>query len=56
VIEERRDTISAILTSHLPIQDRHRYTDDPTIADAISDRPIHNAHRITLEEDPTRKK
>jgi hypothetical protein len=49
VIADRRGASSTILTSQLPIENWHEYIGDPTIADAILDRLIHNAHRINLK-------
>ncbi|MFC1708095.1 ATP-binding protein, partial [Planctomycetota bacterium] len=46
---------STIITSQLPIVKWHDHIGDPTIADAICDRLIHNAHRIDLKG-PSRRK
>src|SRR5215207_3700622 len=44
-----RDTNqSTIITSQLPPSKWHEYLGDPTVADAILDRLLHNAHRIVL--------
>ena len=40
----------------MPIEHWHETIGDPTLADAILDRLIHNAHTITLQGDPMRKK
>jgi DNA replication protein DnaC len=56
VIEDRHGTASTILTSQLPIENWHEHIGDPTIADAILDRLIHNAHRINLKGASMRKK
>jgi DNA replication protein DnaC len=56
VIEDRHGIASTILTSQLPIENWHEYIGDPTIADAILDRLIHNAHRINLKGGSMRKK
>jgi DNA replication protein DnaC len=56
VIEDRHDASSTILTSQLPIENWHEHIGDPTIADAILDRLIHNAHRINLKGGSMRKK
>ncbi|MBE3088392.1 MAG: ATP-binding protein [Chloroflexi bacterium] len=49
VIEERHGHASTIVTSQLPVDRWHQQIGDPTIADAILDRLIHNAHQINLK-------
>jgi DNA replication protein DnaC len=56
VIEERHGNASTIITSQLPIDNWHEHIGDPTIADAILDRLIHNAHKINLKGVSMRKK
>lgn len=57
VIEDRHGTASTIITSPLPVEKWHEMVGDPTIADALLDRLVHNAHRITLMgEESMRKK
>ena len=56
VIEDRHGTSSTLITSQLPIENWHEHIGDPTIADAILDRLIHNAHRINLKGGSMRKK
>jgi DNA replication protein DnaC len=56
VIEERHGATSTLVTSQLPIENWHDHIGDPTIADAIMDRLIHNAHRIQLKGGSMRKK
>ncbi|MDD4201062.1 MAG: IS21-like element helper ATPase IstB [Eubacteriales bacterium] len=48
VVEERHGHASTIVTSQLPVAHWHEQIGDPTIADAILDRLIHNAHKISL--------
>ena len=48
VVEERHGHASTIVTSQLPVEHWHEQIGDPTIADAILDRLIHNAHKINL--------
>jgi DNA replication protein DnaC len=43
------------ITSQVPIDQWHEVIADPTIADAVLDRLIHNAHRLTLKGDSMRK-
>jgi hypothetical protein len=49
-------TRSTILTSQLPISRWHEQIGDPTIADGILDRLVHNAHRIEMRGESMRKK
>ena len=56
VIEDRHGSGSTLITSQLPIENWHDHIGDPTIADAILDRLIHNAHRIQLKGGSMRKK
>jgi len=55
VIEDRAQLRSTIITSQLPIALWHEALGEPTIADAILDRLLHNAHRIELRGDSMRK-
>jgi DNA replication protein DnaC len=56
VVEERHGHASTIITSQLPVDHWHEQIGDPTIADAILDRLVHNAHKITLKGGSLRKK
>jgi len=56
VIEDRSTSGSTLITSQLPIEKWHDHIGDPTIADAILDRLVHNAHRIQLKGGSMRKK
>ncbi len=56
VIEERHGNASTLITSQLPVENWHDHIGDPTIAEAILDRLIHNAHRIQLKGGSMRKK
>jgi DNA replication protein DnaC len=55
VIEDRYGQRSTIITSQLPPSKWHDYLGDPTVADAILDRLLHNAHKIVLKG-PSRRK
>jgi DNA replication protein len=55
ILEDRHGRKSSIFVSQLPIISWHEVIGDPTIADAICDRIIHNAHRIELKGDSVRK-
>jgi len=48
VIEERHGLRSTIVSSQLPVKSWHKVIGEPTIADAILDRLVHNSHRIEL--------
>jgi DNA replication protein DnaC len=48
VIEDRAQRRSTIVTSQMPVKHWHEALGDATIADAILDRLVHNAHRIEL--------
>jgi DNA replication protein DnaC len=56
IIEDRHGTRSTLLTSQLPVEKWHDHVGDPTLADAICDRLLHNAHRIVLQGPSRRKK
>jgi DNA replication protein DnaC len=55
VIEDRHSLSSTIVATQLPIENWHDNIRDPTIADAILDRLIHNAHKINLKGESMRK-
>jgi DNA replication protein DnaC len=56
VIDDRVGTRSTIITSQLPLDLWHGYLNDPTLADAILDRLIHQAHKLALKGESLRKK
>jgi len=56
ICEDRYQTRSMILTSQLPVSRWHEQIGDPTVADGILDRLVHNAHRIEMHGDSMRKK
>ena len=56
ICEDRYQARSTILTSQLPVARWHEQIGDPTIADGILDRLVHNAHRIEMRGDSMRKK
>jgi DNA replication protein DnaC len=53
--DDRYQTRSMILTSQLPVARWHEQIGDPTVADGILDRLVHNAHRIEMKGDSMRK-
>lgn len=56
VLDDRHQLRSTIVTSQLPIKHWHETLGNPTIADAILDRLVHNAHKMQLKGDSLRKK
>ena len=55
VLDDRHGCSSTIVTSQLPVEHWHELIANPTIADAILDRLIHNAHRLILKGDSMQK-
>ncbi len=55
VLEDRYDTQATVVTSQLPFAKWHDWIGDPTIADAILDRLVHNAYKVELKG-PSRRK
>ena len=55
IIEKRSQSGSIVITSQLDVKDWHNYLAEPTVADAILDRIIHNSHRINLKGESMRK-
>lgn len=56
VLEDRYGRASTIITSQMPTKTWHDALHDPTIADAICDRVLHNAHLVELHGQSMRKK
>ena len=56
ICEDRYQMRSTILTSQLPVAQWHAQIGDPTLADSILDRLVHNAHRIEMQGESMRKK
>jgi DNA replication protein DnaC len=55
IVEDRYNAGSLIITSQVPVDRWHDIVGNPTLADAILDRFIHNAHRIELKGESLRK-
>ena len=55
VCDDRYQRRSLILTSQMPISHWHEQIGDPTLADSILDRILHNAYRIELKGESLRK-
>ncbi|WP_168859241.1 IS21-like element helper ATPase IstB [Bradyrhizobium brasilense] len=56
VLEDRHGRASTIVTSQLPVDTWHELIGDPTYADAVLDRLVHNAHRLQLAGESMRKR
>ena len=56
IMEDRHDRKSTIISSQLPVVRWHEVIGDPTIADAILDRIVHNSIRIEIKGGSMRKK
>jgi len=55
IMEDRHGIRSTVITSQYPVAKWHEMIGEPTLADAILDRIIHNAHKITLKGESLRK-
>lgn len=55
VLDDRHGHRSTLATSQIPVDHWHEAIGEPTVADAILDRLVHNAHRITLSGESLRK-
>jgi len=55
VLEDRQSISSTIIATQVPIKNWIEYIGDPTLADAILDRLVHNAHKINLKGESMRK-
>jgi DNA replication protein DnaC len=56
LLDDRVGTRASLITSQLPVSAWHEWLTDPTLADAILDRIVHAAHKITLKGESLRKK
>ena len=55
IVEDRYNNAAILITSQLPLEKWHDVIDEPTFADAILDRIVHNAHRVVLDGPSMRK-
>jgi DNA replication protein DnaC len=55
ILDDRYNRSSTLMVSQYPVGDWHLRFQDPTLADAILDRLVHNAHRIELVGESQRK-
>jgi len=56
ILEDRHNIQSTIITSQLPVKHWHEIIGNPTLADAILDRLVHNAYKVNLKGGSMRKK
>jgi len=56
LLEDRYNHQSTVVTSQLPVATWHAYLNDPTLADAILDRLVHNAYTLNLTGESMRKR
>jgi DNA replication protein DnaC len=56
IVEERCGRGATLITSQIPVDRWHDIIGEPTVADAILDRIVHNAHRLKLQGDSLRRK
>ena len=56
ILDDRYDKKSTLITSQLPVEQWHAYLGDPTLADAILDRLVHNSYRLNLTGESMRKR
>lgn len=56
VMEDRHGARSTLVTSQLPVRHWHKAIGDPTLADAILDRLVHNAHKLELKGESMRRR
>ena len=55
IMEDRHGLRSTLITSQVPINQWHKAIGDPTLADAILDRLLHNSHKLKLKGESMRK-
>ena len=55
IVEDRYEAGSILITSQLPVDAWHDVIGEPTFADAILDRIVHNAYRLNLDGQSMRK-
>ena len=56
LVDERYGRCPTLITSQIPVDRWHDLIGEPTLADAILDRLLHNAHRLQLRGESLRKK
>lgn len=56
LLDDRYNRQSTVVTSQLPVAAWHAYLNEPTLADAILDRLVHNAYTLNLTGESMRKR
>lgn len=56
IVDDRHGRTATLITSQFPVDRWHDLIGEPTLADAILDRLVHNAHRIELKGESMRKR
>ncbi len=56
IVEDRYQNAATLITSQLPLAKWHEVIGEPTFADAILDRIVHNAYRLELDGESLRKR
>ena len=56
IMDDRYINRSTLITSQLPVENWHEMIGDGTLADAILDRLVHNAHKIKMKGESMRKR
>ena len=55
ILDDRYGRGATLVATQVPVQDWHARIPDPTLADSVLDRLIHNAYRLELKGDSMRK-
>lgn len=55
VLDDRYGQAATLIATQIPVADWHSQVPDPTLADSILDRLVHNAHRLQLKGESMRK-
>ena len=55
ILDDRHDHRSTIVAAQLPVDNWHELFSSPTVADAVLDRLVHNAHHLKLDGGSMRK-
>lgn len=56
IMDDRYNISATLVSSQLPVESWHDTIQDPTLADALLDRLVHNAYKIELKGESMRKK
>jgi DNA replication protein DnaC len=56
ILEDRYERGCTVVTSQYSVEHWHNFNGDPTLADAILDRLVHNAYRLNLKGESMRKR